>query len=87
MEHVDFMSTPLPTILLAQQEQLEEAELKIRRYDQGTTGYERLLERFPAMHSAVLTPKDVQAMFCSLTIYAETGRKTEAIAGALEELS
>lgn len=85
-EQVDYFETPLPTLLLAQQEQLEAAEAKIRRYDQGITAFLWELEKFPAAHSAALTPKMAQSMLDAVGIYGETGRACEAVEKALEDL-
>ena len=86
-EHVDFMETPLPTILLALREQLEAAEAQVRRYDQGITAFLWELDKLPAAHAGVITPKMAQHMLDALGIYGETGRKADAIERALEELA
>ena len=86
-EHIDFLETPLPTILLAQQEQLEKAEATIHRYAEGLNAFLWEMERLPAPNSAFLTPKMAQEMLDAVGVYAETGRRCDAIERALEELS
>ena len=87
MEQVDFFETPLPTILLAQREQIEQAEAANRRYAQGITAFLWELEKFPAAHAGVITPKMASSMLDAVGIYGECGRACEAIEKALGEIS
>ncbi len=78
-EHVDFVDyfeTPLPRILIAQREQVIESEATCRRWDEAVYLMEWTLDRFPAQHSAVLTPFDVLSMLCAVGVYAQTGAQS-----------
>ena len=84
-EHIDFMETPLPTILLALREQLEAAEAQVRRYDQGITAFLWELDKFPAPHAGVITPK--MAPMLDGRDLRRDGQTAEAIERALKELT
>ncbi len=84
--HIDYIETPLPRILIAQREQVIESEATCRRWDEAVYLMEWTLDRFPAKHSAVLTPSDVLSMLCDVGVYAQTGKAEAWMEKAKEEM-
>ncbi len=72
--HISYLDDPLPRILMEQREQVIESEATCHRWDEGVYLMEWTLDRFPAQHSAVLTPFDVLSMLCAVGVYAQTGK-------------
>ena len=84
--HIDYMDSPLPRILIAQREQVIESEATCRRWDEAVYLMEWTLDKFPAQHSAVLTPFDVLSMLCAVGVYAQTGKGEVWMEKAREEM-
>ena len=84
--HIDYFESPLPRILIAQREQVIEAEATCRRWDEAVYLMEWTIDRFPDQHSADLTPFDVLSMLCAVGVYAQTGKAEVWMEKAREEM-
>ncbi len=86
-----YWETPLPDMLIRQQERLEEAEIQAvaadrmrERFDEGIVGMEWALTQVSDLFSIPVI--DVMQMLGDITRYANTGLRADWLAKALEEV-